>query len=382
MKVLVVSWLPLVPADSGYKKRVVELYRELSSLADTIVLSPGAKPEGLAWDPIGWENVLGMAPESLVACLPKAKLLRTFTAGYYRNAVHHAKKHQPDVVIAEGLWAAKSARRAALATGSRLAVAVQNIEERSARGVYTPPIPRLLGKYERSVYRKADLLVALTGEDSQHIGEWFPNGRPRICVVPNGTAILSPVSPNAVDRVRAGWDVGTGERIVLFVGRLDYPPNRKALEWFSEEVFPEVRSEFSRVRWLVAGVPRPRDPIPPFEFVGYAEDLNAALAAADVCIAPVRHGSGTSIKVLDYLGAGRPVVACSHAVRGLPVVDGEHLLIRDEGPAFADAICELLSDTDRAGMLGGSARILIQEHLSWPALARDLMRQLEECFRK
>jgi glycosyltransferase involved in cell wall biosynthesis len=382
MRVLVVSWLPLVPADSGYKKRVTELYRQLAFFADVLVLSPGSKPEGFAWNPIGSEDALGMAPESFVDCLPKAKLLKTFTAGYYRNAVYHAKKFNPDIVVAEGLWAVKSARKAASATGSRLAVVVQNIEERSAQGVYPSPIAVLLGVYERSVYRKADLLVVLTEEECHYIGEWFPNAKPRICVVPNGSTLPSPVPPEAVDRVKSGWGIGRGERIVLFVGRLDYPPNRKALEWFSEEVSPAIRSGFSRVRWLAAGVPQPRDPLPPFEFVGYAENLGAALAAADVCIAPVRHGSGTSIKVLDYLGAGCPVVACSHAVRGLLVSDGEHLLIRDGGPDFAAGIRELLSDGDRAKRLGDRARDFVGERLAWPALARDLLKQLEECLRR
>ena len=380
MRVLVVSWLPLVPADSGYKKRVTELYAQLASLVDVLVLSPGSKPAGVAWNPIGSEDALGMAPESFVACLPKAKLLKTFTTSYSRNAVRHARKFHPDVVIAEGLWAVRSARKVASATGSRLVVVVQNIEERSAQGVYPSPIPVLLGAYERSVYRKANLLVALTEEESHHLGEWFPNAKPRICVVPNGTVLPPLVVPESIDRVKAGWRIGEGERIVLFVGRLDYPPNRKALEWFSEEVCPAFQSGFSSVRWLAAGVPQPRDSLPPFEFVGYVEDLDAALAAADVCIAPVRHGSGTSIKVLDYLGAGCPVVACSHAVRGLPVSDGDHLLIRDAAPEFAEGIRDLLSDRDWAKSLGIRARDLVQESLAWPAIARDLLMQLEDCL--
>ena len=54
------------------------------------------------------------------------------------------------------------------------------------------------------------------------------------------------------------------------------------------------------------------------------------LAAADVALNPVLHGSGTNLKVIEYLASGVPVVSTAFGVRGLEVGNGgEHLLVAD-----------------------------------------------------
>jgi hypothetical protein len=49
--------------------------------------------------------------------------------------------------------------------------------------------------------------------------------------------------------------------------------------------------------------------------LGYVDDLTGVLAATDVALNPVS-GSGSSVKVADYLGAGLPVVSTPTGARG------------------------------------------------------------------
>ena len=53
------------------------------------------------------------------------------------------------------------------------------------------------------------------------------------------------------------------------------------------------------------------------------------LAAADVALNPVLHGSGTNLKVIEYLASGVPVVSTAFGVRGLDVGNGRHLLVAE-----------------------------------------------------
>ena len=64
-------------------------------------------------------------------------------------------------------------------------------------------------------------------------------------------------------------------------------------------------------------------------FLGRVESTAAPLAAARVALAPVRHGSGTRLKLLEYFAAGLPVVCTAKAAEGLEVEDGTHLRLAE-----------------------------------------------------
>jgi glycosyltransferase involved in cell wall biosynthesis len=57
---------------------------------------------------------------------------------------------------------------------------------------------------------------------------------------------------------------------------------------------------------------------------------------------------------------------------GLPVTDGEHVMLADEPDAFARAVVELLRDADRRAQIGAAARALVLERYDWSAVAGAL----------
>jgi glycosyltransferase involved in cell wall biosynthesis len=54
-------------------------------------------------------------------------------------------------------------------------------------------------------------------------------------------------------------------------------------------------------------------------------------------------------------------------VEGLPVVDGEQVLLADDDEAFVNGVLELLEDHDRRARLGSAARHWARQHISWNA---------------
>jgi glycosyltransferase involved in cell wall biosynthesis len=183
------------------------------------------------------------------------------------------------------------------------------------------------------------------------------------------------VVPNGVDLERF---VPVGGRpkaaAVLFTGSLDYPPNAEGILWFATEVLPRLRARQPEVRLTIVGRNPPRRvralaADPTVEVTGRVDDLKPYHEAAAVAVAPLRSGSGTKLKVLEALAVGRPLVATAVAAEGIAVVDGVHLLVRDDPDEFARAVAELLEDPARGAALAAAGRRLVVERYDWDALA-------------
>lgn len=104
--------------------------------------------------------------------------------------------------------------------------------------------------------------------------------------------------------------------------------------------------------------------------------LPEALARADVALDPRPQGEGLSQKVLNYMAAGKAVVAFRDAGGAL-----EHertgLLVSDPTPAaFARSILRLLDDGALASRLGDAARATVAARFTWQIAAG----RIEEVF--
>jgi glycosyltransferase involved in cell wall biosynthesis len=211
--------------------------------------------------------------------------------------------------------------------------------------------------------RRCSRAWAVSAGDAAEVGALVP-GLP-VDVVPNGVdaARLGRLPP-------AGGDDGR----VLFTGTLSYAPNADGILWFARECWPRIRAARPDTSLAVVG----REPPPAvarlarepgIEVTGWVESLEPQLAAAQVAVAPLRSGGGTKLKVLEALGAGRPLVATPVAAAGIDVADGEHLLVRDDPAAFADAVLALLGDPARRTALAVAGRERVAARYDWPVLA-------------
>jgi glycosyltransferase involved in cell wall biosynthesis len=59
---------------------------------------------------------------------------------------------------------------------------------------------------------------------------------------------------------------------------------------------------------------------------------------------------------------------------GLPVRDGEHILLADEAEQFAEACASLLLDRERGLALGRTAAAYVRENFSWDTVSADFAR--------
>lgn len=183
-----------------------------------------------------------------------------------------------------------------------------------------------------------------------------------------GVAAKSTVIPNCVDASRftprpapAFAQGGT----VLFMGTIRYPPNYFAVEEICAEIAPALPDLEFVIVGDAAGAPA-RAPAN-VRFLGMVGSTAAPLAGAQLAIAPLRHGSGTRLKLLEYFAAGLPVVCTAKAAEGLEVRDGREVVFADSPAALVEAIRRLHGDAARCAALGAAARALVERRYHWAA---------------
>jgi glycosyltransferase involved in cell wall biosynthesis len=87
-------------------------------------------------------------------------------------------------------------------------------------------------------------------------------------------------------------------------------------------------------------------------------------------------GSGTRLKALEALAAGRPVVGTTIGLEGLGLRPGVDVLVADDAASFAAAVLRLLRDDELAARLAAAGRATVERRFTWPAIAHDFTRSV------
>lgn len=160
--------------------------------------------------------------------------------------------------------------------------------------------------------------------------------------------------------------------LLVFTGQMDYRPNIEAVASFAEETLPLIRAVKPDAQFAIVG----RKPDAKVQALarlsgvivtGEVPDVRGWLAAADVVVAPLRIARGIQNKVLEAMAMARPVVASPAAFEGIDAEPGRDLLVAKGAAKEAQSVLGLISDPDRAHVLGAAARTRIEARYGWDA---------------
>ncbi|MFM1988713.1 MAG: hypothetical protein RJA99_1670 [Pseudomonadota bacterium] len=231
---------------------------------------------------------------------------------------------------------------------------------------------------ERLAWRSADLVYACTRADLEALARRYGPAKGAVCEAPNGFAPSEvpfvPLAARAELRRRLGF---AASPLVLFFGSW-HGPNLDACE----RIVGYARTVPSAV-FVVAGSAghalAGRDVPSNLRLPGVVDEAEkrVLLSAADLAINPMESGSGSNLKMLDYLAAGIPVLSTPFGARGLGLTAGVHF---EASPlsGFATAIGDFVSrpPADCAARCAVAAE-MIRTRYTWAAIAESLAQYMQ-----
>jgi polysaccharide biosynthesis protein PslH len=219
--------------------------------------------------------------------------------------------------------------------------------------------PGTLRRFEERLLRTAAETWMVSERDMRLAAELCPGAPLRL--VPNAVdvAAIEPIEPDAE------------AQCAVFVGSLDYEPNRRAIRFLVDEVMPRVWAQLPEAKLRVAGrglgdrIERSER----IEALGFVEHIRDAYVGASCVVIPLLEGGGSPLKFVEALAYGLPVVATPFAAAGLSVEPGRDYAEADGTPeAFADELVAVLRGERPA--LGRDGRELVARSYSVEAVAR------------
>jgi glycosyltransferase involved in cell wall biosynthesis len=213
--------------------------------------------------------------------------------------------------------------------------------------------------------------------------QWLPRFSRVLATSPADAALARSIAPSAQVSVYPNAVPGAPRPLhkcghsIVFSGNMEYHPNRSAVRFFRQEVWPLLREQQPSLIWRLVGknpeaVRDLTSGDSRIDVVGPVEDAVAELARSQVAVVPLLAGSGTRLKILEAWSAGLPVVSTRLGAEGLPVRDGEHVLLADNPPDFANAILRLLACPSLREAVGGAGRSLLENEFTWEKAWKSL----------
>lgn len=399
MKVLFLStWFPY-PPDNGSKLRVYHLLQGLARKHEVHLLSfafGSALPPDVS-QLSGWCATVGVV-ELDPFLANRAGVLRTFlsTSPVVSRTLPQMKRRvemafqgirfdaviaSTEVMLPYALIAPDGVARVLEEHNSM----VRWAQERAAAG--KAPLERLRrwASWQKSIlftartYPQFDLVTMVSEMDSEHT---------RRVLRPNGVWVETVRNGVDCDYNRSSLAAKRVGRLV-FNGALTYSANFAAIQWFLAEVYGLVREARPDITLAITGDTRgvPVSKLQTDDSVimtGRVTDIRPLVSEAEVCIAPIREGGGTRLKILEAMALGTPVVATRKAAEGLDVLHGTHLLLGDDPTSFAQQVLAVLNDASLGQLLAAAARDLVASRYDWTSISREFTRLVERstCVRQ
>ncbi len=219
--------------------------------------------------------------------------------------------------------------------------------------VYTDYLRDYVKNIEAAFLNKFDAVVTFNLEDREKL----------ITIIKNTIieAIPFPISNTSIKDI--GDEVYPINKLV-FIGPHYHLPNYDALQWYANEMSEEIFNRYNLKLVVIGnwseGAKANFKKFKRIEFVGFVDDLNAAMQNA-IMIVPLRIGSGIRTKLLDAFSLGVPVISTSVGCEGLGAVDNIELLIANTPNEIIERIGMLTKNSAWVNKLIQNAHGLIMQ---------------------
>ncbi len=215
---------------------------------------------------------------------------------------------------------------------------------------------------EQKAWKKASVLVAVSEKEKNQMGR-------NAWVVPNG-ANVEKFQPKKYKKDRR-------LQKILFIGDFKYIQNIDAASLIIKKIWPLVLEENKDVLLWIVGkdASKKLSNIKGDSIIFEDNPTNNTeeiYEKADILLAPIRVGGGTSLKILEAMAVGLPVITTPLGNEGIGAKEGSEILTASEPWEFAEKISEILSSEDKISQIGMKAREFIEQNYRWEKIAEKL----------
>lgn len=407
MRILWVKTGPLLPLDTGGKRRTHAMLTEISKAHHVVYLS--LLPEGEELHPE--EESDGYAAEKIwlrTRTPPKLSpgfwlnlasctLLTTKPYALQRYAVPHLQERLRTLAGAQGGpgafdlvvcdFLAPALNFPGITFACPVVLFQHNIEAQIWKRLaasQTSPVKRWLFRlqhrrmrhWEEVLSRHFDGVITVSEEDAAMARADYGLGNV-LGAVPTGvsTTDFQPGPPRPPGRA---FTMG-------FLGSMDWMPNIDACLYFAEQILPRIRQKLPDCRFKIIG----RNPAAAIralgekdrsvEVSGTVADIQPHVHECDVIVVPLKAGGGTRIKIYEAMAMGVPVVSTTIGAEGLEIRHDENILIADEPEAFAQELLRAAASPALLASLARKGREDVEKKHSWVAATRCFMDLCTAC---
>jgi glycosyltransferase involved in cell wall biosynthesis len=243
-------------------------------------------------------------------------------------------------------------------------------EPHFARAWYLRLLAARLRNYEENLWRKFDLVTAVTLQDLSVFRKIAGKGR--------------------VFMAGAGFDLDPymaikkelQHKTLFHLASMDWLPNQESVSWIIQEIWPEITTRLSGYKLFIAGK---KMPLSFMDKNGGNLKIEAEVASAtdymadkEIMLVPLLSGSGIRIKCIEAMAMGKIIVSTELGHRGLGAVPGEHLLEANTTEEFIKALSYLEQNPQKKKEIGAAARSFVREHFD----NRKVTERLLETYQK
>ncbi len=384
-KIVVASTYPVYPPRGGGQNRIFYLYRALARHMDVELVCLTCQGDGGRREiaPGIWETRVPKTPRHG----QKEHKIEQRCGIPVTDMAMLLLAHETPQFLAAVMAAAKDAKCAVSShpylfslLKDHLDIPVihesHNVEyQLKSQMVKTNPPPRILElvrQAEAQACKAALFTTVCSKEDGRAMETCYGLDPDKTVWVPNGVDLSTVPFVTKAARHRLKKKLGLAdETLLLFMGSW-HQPNIDAVT----ALFP-VAQNTPEYRYIIlggvgayfAGRKTPDN----MGFTGIVDDREKALylSIVDGALNPMPAGSGTNLKMLDYMAAGIPVITTPTGARGLDIPKGAVAVA--EIQTFHDIIPQLDAHTDIH-----RARAHAAEHFSWEGISSTFLRALSD----
>lgn len=186
-------------------------------------------------------------------------------------------------------------------------------------------ISKMVKRTELKSFKIAKHVFFCNQQDRQKFIPEFPELASKSFILPNGVNLPQfQFNEELRNTTRQKLKIASDQKVFLFTGS-QYHPNIDAFEFLRlwSRANAEQMIELNILILVVGTVCLNLVDEPHFKVIGRVDDIMPFFWASDYGINPVTLGSGTNVKMIEFLASNLPILTTSFGARGLKLVDHE-----------------------------------------------------------